>query len=69
MYQFVLGVFIYNNGSKAYLKTVYNNGSKAYPKTVAVITANNLRPIFNRSYMSTKRVYIKVVPCSQTAFE
>ena len=57
MYQFVLDVFI------------YNNGSKAYPKTVAVITANNLRPIFNRSYMSTKRVYIKVVPCSQTAFE
>ena len=31
-------------------------------KNVAAINANDLRPIFNRSYVSTKRMYIKVPP-------
>ena len=54
------------------------NGSKVYPgessfifhsKNVAVSNVNDLRLIFNRSYISTKRVYIKVSPCGLIAFE
>ena len=54
------------------------NGSKVYPgessfilssKNVAVNNVNDLRLIFKRSYISTKRVYIKVLPCGLTAFE
>ena len=51
----------------------YINGGKVYPgmssfifhsKNVAINNVNDLRPIFNRSYISTKRVYIKVPPPS-----
>ena len=53
------------------------DGSKVYPgksfifhsKNVAVNNVNDLRLIFNRSYLGTKRVYIKVPPCGLTAFE
>ena len=54
------------------------NGSKVYPgwssviflsKNVAVNNNNDLRLIFNRSYISTKRVYTKVPPCDLTSFE
>ena len=47
------------------------NESKVYPgkssfiihsKNVAVNNVNDLRLIFNRSYITTKRVYIKVPP-------
>ena len=50
---------------------IYINVSKVYPgessfifhsKNVAVNNVNGLRLIFNRSYISTKRVYIKVPP-------
>ena len=40
-----------------------------HSKNVAVNNVNDLRLIFNRSYISTKRVYIKVPPCGLTAFE
>ena len=66
-------------GQKKYLDVfIYINGSKVYPreysfifhsKNVAVNNVNDLRWIFNRSYISTKRVNIKVTPCSLTAFE
>ena len=55
------------------------NGSEVYPgkssfifhsKNVAVNNVDDLRLIFNRSYMNTKRVYIKVpLPCGLTTFE
>ena len=67
------------DGSEKYLDVfIYINGSKVYPgessfifhtKNVAVNNVNDLRLIFNRSYISTKRVYIKVPPCGLTAFE
>ena len=63
-----LDVFIYINinGSK-----VYPGESSVilHPKNVADNNANDLRLIFNRSYISAKRVYIKVPPCGLTAFE
>ena len=58
--------------------SVYINGIKIYPgespfifhsKNVPVNNVYDLRLIFNRSYTSTKRVYIKVPPCGLTAFE
>ena len=61
-----LDVFIYVNGSKVY------SGKSSFIfhlKNVAVNNVNDLRLIFNRLYISTKRVYIKVHPCSLTAFE
>ena len=61
-----LDVFIYINGSKVY------PGKSSFifhSKNVAVNIVNDLRLIFNRSYISTKRVYIKVHPCGLTAFE
>ena len=57
---------------------IYINGSKVYPgkssfifrsKNVAANNVNDLRLIFNRSYITTKRVYFMVSPCSLTAFE
>ena len=33
--------------------------------TLVSFNANDLRSIFNRSYISTKRVYIKVPPVAQ----
>ena len=57
---------------------IYIKDNKVYPgessfifhsKIVAVNNINDLRLIFNRSYISTKRVYIKVPPCGLTAFE
>ena len=69
----------FDGSAKNYLDVfIYINGSKVYPgkssfifhaKNVAVNKINDLRLIFNRSYTSTKRVYIKVLPCSLTAFE
>ena len=56
---------------------IYINGSKVYPgetsfifhsKNGEGINANDLRSIFNRSYISTKRVYIKEPPCDLIAF-
>ena len=61
-----LGVFIYINGSKVY------PGKSSFifhSKNLAVNNVNELRLIFNRSYISTKRVYIKVPPCGLPAFE
>ena len=61
-----LDVFIYNNGSKVY------PGKSSFifhSKNVAVNNVNDLKLIFNRSCISTKRVYIKVSPCGLTAFE
>ena len=64
---------------KKYLDVlIYINGSKVYPgkssfifqsKNVAVNNVKDLRLIFNRLYISTKRVYFKVSPCGLTAFE
>ena len=54
-----LDVFIYINGSKVY------PGESSYifhSKNVAVNNVNDLRLIFNRIDISTKRVYIKVPP-------
>ena len=69
----------FDRSEKKYLDVfIYINGSKVYPgkssfifhsKNVAVNNVNELRLIFNRSYISTKRVYIKVPPCGLTAFE
>ena len=69
----------FDGSVKIYLDIfIYINGSKVYPgkssfifhsKNVAVNNVNDLRLIFNRSYISTKRVYIKVPPCGLTAFE
>ena len=69
----------FDGSEKNYLDVlIYINGSKVYPgkssfifqsKNVAVNNVNDLRLIFNRSYISTKRVYLKVFPCGLTAFE
>ena len=69
----------FDGSEKNYLAVfIYINGRKVYPgkssfifhsKNVAVNNVNDLRLIFNRSYISTKRVYIKVPPCGLTAFE
>ena len=61
-----LDVFIYINSSKVY------HGESSFifhSKNVAVNNVNDLRLIFNRSYISTERVYIKVPPCGPTAFK
>ena len=63
---FCLDVFIYINDSKVY------PGKSSFifhSKNVAVNNVNDLRLIFNRPYISTKRVYIKVPPCGITAFK
>ena len=62
----------FDGSEKNYLDAfIYINGSKLYPgessfifhsKNVAVNNANDLRLIFKRSYISIKRVYIKVPP-------
>ena len=67
------------DGSKKYLDVfIYINGTKENPwestfifhsKNVAVNNVNDLRLISNRSYISSKRVYIKVPPCGLTDFE
>ena len=69
----------FDGSEKNYLDDFQNiNGSKVYPgersfifhsKNVAVNNVNDLRLIFYRSYISTKRVYIKVPPCGLTAFK
>ena len=61
-----LDVFIFINGSKVYPG---KSSFIFYSKNVAVNNVNDLRLIFNRSYMSTERMYIKVPPCGLTAFE
>ena len=61
-----LDVFIYINGSKVYPG---KSSFIFYSKNVAVNNVNDLRLIFNRLYISTKWVYIKVPLCSLTAFE
>ena len=55
-------VFIYINGSY-----VYHGESSIifHLKNVAVNNVNDLRLIFNRSYISTERVYIKVPPVAE----
>ena len=65
-----MGIIQILMGQKKYLDVfIYINGSKVYPgepsfifhsKNVAVNNVNGLRLIFSRSYISTKRVYIKV---------
>ena len=60
----------FDGSEKSYLDVfIYIIGSKVYPgkyffifhsKNVAVNNVNDLRLIFDRSYISTKRVYIKV---------
>ena len=54
------------------------DGSKVYPwkssfiyysENVAVSNVNDLRQIFNRSYVNTKKMYIKMAPCGLTACE
>ena len=74
-----MGIIQILMGQKNYLDVfIYINSSKVYPgkssfifhsKNVAVNKVNDLRLIFNRSYISTKGVYIKVPPCGLTAFE
>ena len=69
----------FDGSEKKYLDIfIYIYGSKLHPgkssfifhsKNVPVNNVNDLRLIFNRSYISTKRVYIKVPPCGLTAFE
>ena len=69
----------FDGPEKNYLDVfIYINSSKVYPgkssfifhsKNVAVNNVIDLRPIFNRSYISTNRVCIKVPPCGLTAFE
>ena len=61
-----LDVFIYINGSKIY---PWKSSFIFHSKNVAVNNVNDLRLIFNRSHISTKRVYIKVPPCGLTTFE
>ena len=61
-----LDLFIYISGSKVYPG---KSSFILYSKNVAVNNVNDLRLIFNRSYISTNRVYIKVPPCGLTAFE
>ena len=54
-----LDVFIYINGSKVFPG---ESSFISHSNYVAIINVNDLRLIFNRSYISTKRVYIKVPP-------
>ena len=66
IYQILIGQ------KKKYLDVFINiNGSKVYPgessfifhsKNVEVNSVNDFRLIFNRSYISTKKMYIKVAP-------
>ena len=68
----------FDGSEKNYLDVfIYINGSNVYPgessfifhsKNVAVSNVKDLLRILNRSYISTKRVYIKVSPCGLTAF-
>ena len=65
----------FDGSEKNYLDVlIYINGSGKssfifQSKNVVVNNGNDLRLIFNRSYISTKRVYFKVSPCGLTAFE
>ena len=69
----------FDGSEKNYLDVfIYINDSKVYPgessfifhsKNVAVNSVNDLRLIFSRSYISIKKVFIKVSPCGLTAFE
>ena len=69
----------FDGSEKNYIDVfIYINGSKVYPgkssfifhsKNVAVNNANDLRLMFNRPYISTKRVYIKVPPSGLIAFD
>ena len=69
----------FDGSEKSYLDvSIYIDGSKVYPekfsfifhsKNVAVNNVNDLRLISNRSYISAKRVYIKVPPCGLIALE
>ena len=69
----------FEGSEKKYLDVlIYINGCKLYPgkssfifqsKNLAVNNVNDLRLIFNRSYIRTKRVFFKVSPCGLTAFE
>ena len=69
----------FNGSEKNYLDVlIYINVTMVYPgessfifhsKNVAVNNVNDLRLIFNKSYISTKRMYIKVPPYDLTAFE
>ena len=61
----------FEGSEKNYLVFIYINGSEVllgessfifHSKDVAVNDVNYLRLIFNRSYISTKRVNIKVPP-------
>ena len=61
-----LDLFIYINGSKVYPG---ESSFRFHSKNVAVNNVNDLGLILNRSYISTKRVYIKVPPCGLIAFE
>ena len=61
-----LDVFIYIYGRKVY---PWKSSFIFHSKNVAVNIVNNLRLIFNRSYINTKRVYIKVHPCGLTALQ
>ena len=54
-----LDVFIYSNGSKVYPG---ESSFISHSKNVADNNVNDLRLIFNRSYINTKRVYIKGPP-------
>ena len=69
----------FDRSEKKYLDIfIHINGCKVYPgessfifhsKNVAVNNVNDLRLIFNRSYISTKGVCIKVPLCDLTAFK
>ena len=69
----------FDGSEKNYLDVfIHIYGSKVCPgepsfifhsKNVAVNNVNGLRLIFNWYYISTKRVYIKVLPCGLKAFE
>ena len=69
----------FDGSEKNYLDVfIYINGMKVYPlepsfifhsKNVAINNVNELRLIFDRPYISSKRVYIKVPPCGLTAFD
>ena len=54
-----LDVFIYTNGSKVY---PWKSSYIFHSKNVAGNNVHYLRLISNRSYISTKRVYVKVPP-------
>ena len=67
-----MGIIQILMGQKKYLDVfIYINGSKVYPGESSFIfhsnnvdfdNVNDLRPIFNRSYISTNGVHIKVPP-------